>query len=281
MLRALLVLVLAVTACTPPPQADPEFSDATRFLFRNHAASEPAELAFALRALRDGVTSDLDLDSNDSADRALLPERLTAADAEDITIPEGADITVGLVMTVAGRSAYVPDDHTAIQLLADQTPVEPNSPNEYARVFLEGLDCWAARGCATLRTDNEILRENLVLELPYGMRKDLRWIDMGLPDPSTVPEGQPVINEGEPSWAIVARSWTEESAVGVEGENTLIGQYSVDVWIPWEGGTLRAMSLWWHLEGPALADETQELTARNGIAAIFRRGDEYLEENPP
>jgi len=278
MVRAL-ALCLLVAGCTPPPQADPEFSDATRFLFRSIEAEEPAELAFALRALRDGVTSELDLDSTDSADRALVPERLEAADAADITTPAGTDIEVGLAITVAARSAYLPDDHTEIQLLADQTPVEPNSPNQYDRVFLDGADCWATRACDWLRTDNEILRENLILELPYGLRKDLRWVDVALPDPSTVPEGQPVVNEGAPSWALVARSWTEEVAVGVEGENTLFGQYSVDVWIPFDGGTLRTLSLWWHLEGPALADETQELTARNGIASIFRRGDEYLDEN--
>ena len=89
------------------------------------------------------------------------------------------------------RAKFTPDDHTRIQLLTDHTPVEPNSPDNYQREFLDGTDgCWANRGCETLRTLNDVTKTNAVFTIPYVMNKDFRWIDLNLPTPSEVPAGE-------------------------------------------------------------------------------------------
>lgn len=274
----ILALLLVLPACAPPPQADPDFSDAARFLFREFEDPEPANLAFALRAVEASWKDQADLDSDDNQDRALTPNFLTLDDIADLDTP-GHDPELGLAIAVARWSTHAPPQHTAIQLLADHTPVEPNSPTTYDRTFLEGTeDCWADRGCTTLRTTNQILKENVVLAIPYEMRKDIRWIDLGLPDPSTVAEGEAVVNPDAPQWGLLGRSWVVEEAPNDTGPEVLVGQYSLETWIPQaEGGALRSMSFWFDLEGGALTDDIQINTARNGIDDIFAVGDEWLD----
>jgi hypothetical protein len=273
-MRSLLPLLLLL-GCAPPPTANPDFSDSARFLFRAFEGDE-ADLAFALRALQTELDGQIDLDAPASIDRSLAPGPLTEDDVAGMHRPVG-DPSGGLTMTVARRSDFAPPEHVDIQLLVDHTPVEPNSPSRYLRTFLDGTeDCWPDRSCSTLRTSNEVIKENLLLEIPYSMDKDLRWVDLGLPDPSSVPAGQPVVNEGEPRWALLGRAWVLDVSVCNAGANTLHHQYSVEAWLPDGDTALRTMSLWWWVEGDGLDEDTQILTARNGIDAIFRRGDEWL-----
>ncbi len=273
------VLLLAVLpACAAPPTADPDFDDAAAFLFRDFETEEPARLAFVMRAFGEQIDSSLDLSSETTADRTTTPSPLTGADLADVDHPEG-DPSLTLTIAVARQSLFPPEEHRFIQLLADHTAVEPNSPNVYDRTFLDGSEaCWADQGCAVLRTMNSLVRENLVLEIPYGMGKAFRWIDLGLPDPSTVPEGEPVVNPGEPEWALLGRSWVPEEATGVSGQNTLHQQYSVEVWLPWDGGSLRTISLYFEIRGSGLTEELQLGTARTGIDDIFELADEFLAE---
>jgi hypothetical protein len=272
------LLVALLPACAAPPTADPDFDDAAAFLFREFETQEPARLAFVMRAFGEQIDASLDLSSEVTLDRTTTPGPLTEADLWDVDHPD-ADPSLTLTIAVARLSNFPPVDHRAIQLLADHTPVEPNSPNLYDRTFLDGTEaCWGDQSCATLRTSNSLVRENLVLEIPYGMGKTFRWIDLGLPDPSTVPEGDPVVNPGEPEWGLLGRSWVPEEAIGVSGQNTLHQQYSVEVWLPRDGGSLRTISFYFELSGGGLTDELQLNVARAGIDDIFKFADDFLAE---
>ena len=271
------LLIAFVAGCAPPPAADPQFDDAAAFLFREFEAEEPARLAFAMRALEQEVVSSLDLTAESALDRATTPGALTLDDLVDIDERPEGDPANTLSIAVARQSLFAPEEHVQIQLLADHTSVEPNSPNKYDRTFLDGTeDCWPDHGCDFLRTRNDLIRENLVLEIPHEMVKNLRWVDVALPDPSSVPEGEPVVNPGEPSWGILARSWVPAAATGESGQNTLHMQYSFEVWIPRDGGALRMMSLWFSITGTGLTDELQIGTARAGIEDIFELADEFI-----
>ena len=276
-MRAPFLLLLSVTTgCAAPPAADPEFDDAAAFLFREFEADEPARLAFVMRAFEAEIVASLDLSAESAIDRATTPSPLTPDDLVGLDRPD-ADPTLALTIAVARQSAFMPTAHQQIQLLEDHTAVEPNSPNVYDRTFLEGTErCWADQGCATLRTMNDLVRENLVLEIPHQMGKTLRWIDVDLPEPSSVPEGEPVVNPGTPRWGILGRSWVPEEATGLSGQNTLHQQYSMEVWIPRGEGALRTMSLWFELSGSGLTDELQIGTARAGIDDIFELADAFL-----
>jgi hypothetical protein len=289
-----------LTACQAPPQADPEFSDAARFAFREFDTDEPARLAFAVRALEEQLYLSLDLEAESASDRWMEPEFLSDEDVEGIDHPD-YPVDAGLPVAVGKFSAFEVPAHPPYLSMADQTPVEPGGPL-YDRTFQDSADtCWPSNGCEWMRTDNHLIKQNFLLTVEYDLFKDYRWIDLNLPDPSTVPEGQPVVNEGEPRWAIAARSWTDQVWVGDNGANEIQLSFSFEVWIPRDGGgyvrsaddvnqnegtwttdssgggSLRLLSLWSRTN---LSDSTDDAivqnTIRGGVEDIFEAQEEWL-----
>lgn len=262
-----------------PPPANPEFSDALAYTFRSFEG-EPADLAFALRALEEQVYGSLDVEANSTKDRALSPADLTWEDVADVDGPD-RDPALCIGVAVAAASAHDVDAHAGLQMMADQTPVEPYSPKLYQRTFLEGQDCWLDGECEFLRTENLLQKKNFLMDITYTLYKDLRWVDLGLPDPAEVPEGEEAVNPGAPRWAIAARAWTTEAAVGEDGTNTIHQSYTVEMWIPREqdGGTLRMLSLWSETElgGLDISEETIAGTTETGIDKNFEAAEEYLD----
>lgn len=281
--RLLLVgLSLSATACRrDSPAANPKFNDAIRQAFVGFRGPA-ADLAFALRAL-EAQTAGLDLASNDLLDRSVTPEPLTAADVADLERPEDRDPADALPIAVAGLSAFAPEDAARIQLLADQTPVEPYSPDVFERTFLEGGDCWLDRSCEWLLTFNDLVKKNLVMEVPYEFRKDFRWIDLNLPDPADVPAGEDAVNDGAPRWGFAAQSWQEASFTGDNGGTVLAQSFTVEVWLPRDdGGTTRLQALWSETELSVDASDDMVVgTARAGIDRNFQAQETWLEENVP
>jgi hypothetical protein len=299
-----LTTLLAFSACKKaPPQADPEFSDALSFLFTSFE-SDTANLAFAMRNLEEQVYLGMDVDAEKEQDRALQPEYLRRPDVSTLEHPEDRDISNALPIAVAGASVHDIDDHMALQLEIDHKPWEPGSPNHFERTFLDGEACWGARDCDELRTDNALTKENFLMTVEYTFYKDFRWIDLNLPAPSKVPEGEEAINTGKERWAYVGRSWTPQSFEGDSGKAWIHQSYTIEIWIPrdgkgfvrkknsqnmddgdWEGdstggGVLRMLSLWTETEfkGLSVSDDTVVATVRRGIEDNFIAADEYLSE---
>lgn len=300
MKRSLLLLtLLPAIACQAPPQADPEFSDAARFAFREFDTEEPARLAFAVRALEEQLYLSMDLEADASADRWMAQEHLEEGDVEGINHPD-FPVGDGTPVAVGKFSAFDVDAHPPYLVLADQTGTEPGGP-QYDRTINEGADCWAAGDCEWLRTTNHLIKSNLLLTVEYDLLKDYRWIDLNLPDPSTVPEGEPIVNEGPTRMAIVARSWTEQVWVGDNGANEIQLSFTFETWVPRDGqgfirtaddvnadggewttdsdatGTLRLLALWSRTNLDASFDEaTVQNVIRGGIEDIFEAQEEFL-----
>ncbi|MBT3218763.1 MAG: hypothetical protein HN348_06695, partial [Proteobacteria bacterium] len=208
-------------------------------------------------------------------------------------------------VAVAGVSAFDPYAHAEVQLLVDHTPVEHYSPDNYIRTFLEGEDCWLDCECKLMRTENDATKENALMTLDYIFLKDFRWIDLNLPDPSSVEPGEDPINEGDPRWGFVARSWTTQSWEGRKGKAFIWQSFTLEIWIPRDGegfirsssdkntddgdwttdsdggGTLRLLSLWVETEfvGLSVSDEVVAGTTMSGIDKNYEAVEEYLEEN--
>ena len=303
----------ALLGCQPTPQANPVFSDATIFTFVEFDDPEPANLAFAVRDLEREVYLSVDVEQSDPADRALSPERLANEDVGSLTdvpdvYPEGFDdagdaIQPGraLGVTVVGLSGHLPPPHAGYILLADQVPVEPSSPDHYDRTFDEGADCFADRGCEMLRTTNDVTKDNPLMTATYILRKEYRWVDLNLPDPADVPEGDPIVNEGAERWAIIARSWDPDVAIGEAGNTAIFQSYTIEIWVPrdgdgyirdpadenlgggtWTGdsagsGSLRMMTLW---SETSFGDSTAVANVTiDGIDGIFVAQNDWLDAN--
>ncbi len=299
---ASVVVVLGLCAgCAAPPQADPEFSDAARFAFREFDTEEPARLAFAVRALEQQLYLSMDLEADSPTDRWMAPEFLSDEDVANIDHPD-YPVDAGLPVAVGKFSAHDVEAHPAYLAMADQTPVEPGGPL-YDRTFRDGSDaCWPTNDCEWMRTDNHLIKSNILLTVEYDLFKDYRWIDLNLPDPSTVPEGEPIVNEGEPRWAIAARSWTDQVWQGDAGANEIQLSFSFEVWVPRDGGgyiradgdvntdggewttdstgggSLRLLSLWSRTNlSDSIEDATVQATIRSGVEDIFEAQEEWLD----
>ena len=279
-----LLLLPVLVACAPTPPADPEFDDAAQFIYREYETASEAELAFAVRALETELFTSMDLTSSQVADRALQPASLTEEDVSMVPHPD-VDLGEALPVAVARASEFSVDDHWPLLLMADQTPLEPQSPDLYDRTFLDGTDdCWPDRDCPILETSNWLTKTNFLLTATYDLDKQFQWIDLNLPDPSELEEGEEPTHD-DPRWAVVARSWMPESALS-EDESTVIDQsFAIELYLPYDGDLegdddwqmVRMMCLWAQTTFTFEVDDDLVITTtRAGIDDIYKHYDDYL-----
>lgn len=270
-------LLVPMGACRrDSPPADAAFSDTLIYLLASIHSAEPAELAVAMRDLEQRIADDIDLASKDTVERSLQPARLTASDIESIERQNtDRDPAAAIPIAVAARSAFPTPEHMALQLMSDQRPIEPYSPDKYDRSFLEGEDCFLDRACDTLRTSNDLTKENLLMTIDYILLKDFRWVDLSLPDPDAPEE-----SFGDERWAVLGRSWTDRSFSGRDDKSHIHQSYTMEVWIPEESGSVIRMQALWsetEFEGLSVSDEAVISTTRSGIDKNFEAGEDYLE----
>jgi len=268
-------MLILLSACSVE-RANPEFDDAAVLALLEFTAEDPVNLAYAVRQIEADVrTYPLD---GQLADRAFEPIELSDDDVATFeNVPE-RDPALCLPVAVGHLSPHAVDDHVRVQLLEDQTPIEPASPDHYERIVLEGADCWADRECEFLVTENPLTKQNAVMTLTYTLWKDLRWVDLNLPDPADVGEGEAAVNEGEERWGLVGRSWIAEETVADEG-TSILQSYSLEVWVPDAEGTVRMMALWSETDS-SFGEDVIAGTTRSGIDGIFSSADDWIEDNP-
>jgi hypothetical protein len=242
-------------ACrVPSTEAPATMEESLRQTFR--AFEFPPEEWAAALATIDAEARSVDLSSNQSQDRAFLLAPLVETDVADIARPD-RPLEDAMGVAVARRSGFAVSAHAALQTMADQTAIEPSSP-EYERTLLEGEECWAT-SCDLLRSGNDIVKKNLLMEVDYTLYKDFRSVE---------------VDAGE---VMVARSWTTDPAYGDGGD--ILQNYTVEVWLPDGEGSLRLLSLWSESEIRTISasDETKLAFTMIGIDDTLRAADEWLE----
>lgn len=260
------MLLLVVAACSPPPPASASFSDAARASFARFEGDDES-LAEAVGALLDKVDEETDLSASSYTDRSLTPEPLTEDDIVGIAEHPDEDPADGLPVAVAYASPYPPSDHAKILRLADQSPVEPNSPDEgdYDRTFTEGEDCWPD-SCAFLRTDNDVIkRAEPLYTVSFSLYKDFRALPLG---------------DGREAW--VARGWLPRSATADNEAMSIDENYGLEVFADdGAGGTTRVQVLWAKstFESDAITDDLIATVTASGIDAGFGAYDDWLADN--
>jgi len=261
-------VVAFVTACSQetfvppdPPEEIEEIHDINTYLFRNFATDEAGVLEPALATLVELLT-EFDLEA-DYRERCFSPDRLTPEDVTDIEHPD-RDMDSLLAVALVGSSAFTPAKNAEGVILEDQRPMEPASPELYERTFVDPADpsCFPGRGCDRLQTDNHILRDYLVLTLLYDMPKNFRWAEVGEP--------------GSGEWAIFARSWVEQEYETDGGSIQLNQSYSMDLFLPRDGGATRYQVLWVEMFIEGCTDEFILETAAMGINEQFVYTEDFI-----
>jgi hypothetical protein len=274
-------------------------------VFREFLNEEPAHVALGLRELEREIYLSMDVDATSPVTRALSPDHLTAEDVAGVDHPD-VPLDRCIPVAVSATSKYRVDALAELPLMDDQLPFEPGSPDHYDRAFLAGQDCWLDRTCDLLDTRNELTKDNAAIDpITYTLPKQYRWVDLNLPEPGN--EGDPlVVNEGEPRWAIAARTWTTQREGNTEGDS-IEQSYTMEIWIPrdgegfvrteddvntddgtWTGdstggGTLRLMAIWSQtiIISIAADDDTIAAVTRGGIDDIFQTVEDWMDENRP
>lgn len=306
--RAGLVLLglvaLLAPGCKSSPSANPEFDDAARYLVRVFDSGTDAERAFGMRALEEQVYLNIDLEASSAANRSVEPAQIEEEDVADLERPS-RDLDRNMPVAVGVLSAYPPDELARVIVLTDQVPVEPSSQGDdgqYVRTLLDGGDCWLDGGCDALRTHNLVTRSNILYTVTYDLWKDYRWVDMALPDPAEVPEGEEAVNEGEPRQAILVRSWMKESASSEGGTITIWQSFAMEIMAPrdcagfvrdgsednrddgsWQtdscgGGSVRMQAMWSETE-IGVDDDVQLSATRTGMSDGMEAYDDWLDEH--
>lgn len=240
-----LVALLLLVGCTPAPEAPQELSELTRYLLREFDDEDPRTLQSGLENLQ-AILAELDLEGPRS-ERSFLPDHLQADDLVDLPRPD-VPLDGCVPVAVAGRSEHSPDLFGRYTQVVDQSPAEPTA-SSYARTFVEPQDhaCFAEASCERLITANQVRRTNAVYTVDYVLLKDFQWV--------------PMTADGEETGerALLSRAWMDESAVGVNGQNTIVQSFTLDAFLPVDGGTWRYHAL--YSEADLAVEVDDEITA--------------------
>lgn len=277
---------LLLAACArSSPEADADMAAGMPLLFQIFE-EEDRQIGELLRNLETQSYTSLDLAANSVIDRSFEPIPIADEHVEGVTHP-GLDLTLALGIAAARVSPHTGDDYAAVVVMPDQRPVEPYSPDLYDRSFTEGEACFLDRSCAVVRTDNDLIKKNPLMQVRYRLLKDFRWVDMS--------------DDDTPRWAMIARSWQEESATGDGGKATIHQSFSIEFHIPRDGrgflladapadmlyaedsaagGTLRVQAVYSETTFTTMqvGENVIRGTVRSGIDKNFEAADDFMAE---
>jgi len=244
------LLFTLLVACAPPPDAPAELDEIVHLLFRDFEA-DAGELTEALDALAPLVER--------ASEPTYLLDDLATTDLMGVARP-ARDPAACDGVAVLGESAHGPAAHGRLSTLTDQVPVSPDH-DRFDRTFGGDPDCFLDGGCEFLRTENDIVRSNILFTMPLTMYKDYRWV---------------ALTGGQR--ALVARGWLAESAHGEDGDNHLYQSYELEVWLPGGAGSLRLMDLWAEPDYQILSAEQVRDQTAIAIEAAFEAQESFLDD---
>ncbi|TNE84679.1 MAG: hypothetical protein EP330_28835 [Deltaproteobacteria bacterium] len=192
------------------------------------------------------------LDENGRSDEAwegLRLTNLTEADVADVTVPADADLADHVGIANAGPSAFPIALHGAAVTEADQVWNDPSSFDQYDRTPIEGDAAAFASGSGYFRSENSVIKRGAFgVTIPYELRKDYRWADLG---------------DGRQGF--VARHWIAVPGCSDNGNNCVHQTFGLDVFVEDGDETLRLLTNWLYVVTAADGLLTED--ARIGLIA--------------
>lgn len=216
---AVVLVALAVGACSPPKKAPKDLSDLTWFLYREWPDTDPQPLQDGVANLRDflkPVAAAGDLVGG-TDNRSWQPAPPTKDDVAGLPWPKDKDPAKCRGVSVAWKSPWPIGDHARLQIQTNQLPAEPTAKSYTRELKTMPFDCFPDHSCLLLETFNDIVRANLAMEIQLPLFKSMRWVKLK--------------TDGEDRWAIVSRSWIDRSIDGKDPKTGIDQSASLDVWL--------------------------------------------------
>ena len=232
-----MLFLTLVLACKDPVDADSveitdgntdaptDLNSLTAYMFREWDNEDATVLAAGVENL-EAIGAEYPVDETNFANRSFEGvQALTTEDVADVELlhgysPEDAG-GVGLFL----QSEFSVSQHVGLFTMSDQTPIEPASPY-YARTITDGETCFPAMECDTMSSENDVERKNIVVDTEHQTTKVWRWVEL---------------SDGR--MAVAGRTWQPDLADS-EKEDKIYQNYSIEVWIPNDAGTLRFITTW-------------------------------------
>lgn len=258
MLRLLPLLLLLACAKERDP-APPTLDARTHEVFRTW--DDP--VAFPLAVI--GLAGWMDEEGrSDLAWEGLRLTNLTEDDVAAVSVPDGADLGDHVGIANAGPSTFPVEVHGAAVTEADQVWNDPSSFDQYDRSPIDGDAELFADGEGFFKSENTIIKRGAFgVTIPYDLRKDYRWADLG--------DGRS---------AFVARHFVAVPGCSDNGANCVNQTFGIDVFVQDGNETLRLLTNWLHVT--TSADGLLSEDARIGLIAegnqdLLLKADEELQ----
>lgn len=176
------------------------------------------------------------------------------------------DVAAALGAVVEGPSAHDLDAHVAFILLPDQSVVNPDDYDLFARSFLEGGDCFAPGDCAMVRTWNDVIKNaSFGVQIPYAYQKDYHRVDY-------------VTEAGDARTAVVSRGSVPEESFAEDGKNGILQSYTLDVFLSRPEGIHRVQAQWSEME--LLVELPEDFLVNeliDGLGGVFEDTDAAID----
>ena len=127
-------------------------------------------------------------------------QALSAEDVSDVETSHGYNFLATLArLGSCINPAHSLAEHVGLFQVVDQTVIEPASP-VYERTIVEGGDCFPTGDCATMLSENDVQRKNILVDTEHQI----------LPRPGaglswTMAEKQLPAEPGNPPWRILTK----------------------------------------------------------------------------
>ena len=172
------------------------------------------------------IAADFPTASSNYAERSFEGvQALSAEDVSDVELSHGYNPSDAGGVGILYQSTHSLAEHVGLFSMVDQTVIEPASP-VYERTIVEGGDCFPTGDCVTMLSENDVQRKNILVDTEHQITKAWRWVEL---------------DDGRK--AVAGRTW-QPALADSDKEDKIYQNYSVELWIPTDTGTLRFLNTW-------------------------------------
>lgn len=256
------MLLLAMVACSTPPEAPAELDALIGYLFSHAMDEDPAALQVGATNLDAWMDARLDETLEGYAVNVLDEATLDGLDDSDRSAE-------GLVGAAVGHvSPYNALDLVATVLVTPPTERDPETTIAHeSDLDIAERDCFLSRECGSLQYTSQAT-DNFALGLQVTSTNNVqyRWFDTA---------------DGET--ALIQRTWLAEQPQVNFDWLEVVAQYYVWVSLPFEGGTRNMYAMWalTRITGNDVPEDLALSLAIDGMAGGGDRLDAWIDEHPP